>query len=207
VRELDLGAAAEQLAHHVSRIADARRAVGELAGLRPRRRQERLQGLEARAAAYDQAETLAARQQHQRRETLDRIVGQLAAQHGVGGMAAGREQHRGSVGPGARDFQRTDAGAAARLVVDHDAAAGRQPYRLAEHARRIVGSRTGGKGHDDAQVAFLRDRGGRQHEAAKASLDHPASRHRHDGRPWIAFIAPASVRAGSATPEALRQAT
>jgi hypothetical protein len=205
VRELNAGAAAEELAHDMGRVADAGGAVVELAGLGLRRRDELLQRPEARIAGHHQAEALAARHQHDRREALDRVVGQPAHQHGVRRVAARRVEDRVAIGLRARHLERADGRAAARLGVhDHGAAVG-GAIGLGKDPHRVVGARARAERHDDAQAFLGRPRGAGG-QGSRAG-ERGATGEAHQARPWMASMTPPSVREASPARAALRHAT
>ena len=137
---------------HVRRGADARRAVGELAGLLLRERDELGERLR-RHRRIDDQDVGRGRGERDRREILDRVVGHLLVEHGIERQRARRHQEGVAVGRGARDALDADHVAGAGAVLDEELLLERLGEMLGHDARDDVGAAGGRGGHDDAHGA------------------------------------------------------
>jgi hypothetical protein len=156
VQQVNAYPLAEQHAHHMRGVADARRAEGEAARLLARGGNKLVEGLERRLFADQQHEARRARQQRDRGEVRDRIEGQALEQRGIGGEATGGVQHRVAVGPRARDLGGADRATGAAAVFDDDGAAGVLADGLGDDTCRDVRAAAGAERDDDALLSFLR---------------------------------------------------
>jgi hypothetical protein len=111
---------------------------------------------------------LLAADQRDRREILDRIVGELRVHRRADRVGLRRQQQRVAVGRRARDALAADRGARARLVLDVHRLAETSRHRVRDHANRAVDGAARGKRHDDLdrprrEVIAGRQRGRREH--------------------------------------------
>ena len=125
------------------------RAVGQLARLRLRERDELGQRLRLHRRIDDQ-HVRRLRGQCNRREVLDRIVRYLLVEHGIERQRARRHQEGVAVVRRARDALDTDHVAGAGAVLDEELLLERLGEMIRHHARDDVGAAGGRRGHDDA---------------------------------------------------------
>ena len=95
------------------------RAVGDLAGLRPREL-DQVADRARREFRVGYEDVWGGGQQRDRREIADRIVGQVVIQADVGRVVWPREQQRVAIGLAFRDERRADVRCRARTVFDDD---------------------------------------------------------------------------------------
>ena len=157
VDDVEAGHLLEDLAGEMVRAADAGRGIEHLPGFGARERDVLLQRVGRHRRMHDQDHRVA-RQQRDRREILQRIVGHRHAhmgrddQRGFGGH---QERVAVRLGLGHRVGADPPGRAGAVLDVERLAVQGRQ-VRL-QHARDQVGAAARRKRHDDAHRSRLRD--------------------------------------------------
>ena len=127
--------------------AVARRRVIDLAGPLLHIGHEFLERLHRQRRIDDQHAGLASDERN-RREVVDRIVGELRVERGADGVGLRREQQRVAVRRGAGDDLGADRGAGAGLVLDDELLPEAFAELLRDHAHRPVDRATRRKRHD-----------------------------------------------------------
>ena len=152
VQHLRAGLLQQQRHREVVRRADARRAVGELAGMRLRLRDHRGDRIDLLHCRVRHQQQRSPRRLRDRREVGDRVVRQRLEQALVHDERVDLHEQRVAVGLGARDALAADVAAGAGDVVDDDGLAERLRQVRGELARDEVDSRAGRVGHDQRDV-------------------------------------------------------
>ncbi len=184
---LDAGQALEIFAGEMAHGAGAGRRIGQLAGARLRVGDELGDRLNRQRRSDHQHERHV-RDQRDRHEVLDRIVGQLLVERGVDGQqAARRHQQRVAVGRALGDRIGGDHGPAAGAVLDHERLAETVGEMLAEPAREDIGAAARRVRHDDGDLArgiLLRRRGLRERAGRKTDQRAVFEHGQDEFPPW-----------------------